>query len=93
MTDSTQLQTIKDLLGEHQVADQAIIDAVQQSEITVCGWGSHPMAAARAKQIFELLDNQELAHKLHVLQINKNGSPKHPLYVPYSKLPVRLFNE
>lgn len=90
MTLSSQLDTVENLLGDSDVADRSIIEAVEQSSITVCGWGSHHLSAARAKHVFKLLNERALSSKLHALQINQDGSPKHPLYVAYAKHPERF---
>lgn len=90
MTDSTQLHTIENLLGDNTEADSAIIQAVSISEMTVCGWGNHPLAQERARHIFNLLLSNGLSNKLHALDVNNNGSPKHPLYVGYNKHPIVL---
>ncbi len=45
--------------------------------IIVAAWGSHDMAKPRARQLAPLLDNYAVKH----ISINKDGSPKHPLYV------------
>src|SRR6185436_7280733 len=46
----------------------------------VAAWGSHPATKGRA-----LFVRRMLGWNLLCLGITKNGSPKHPLYVPYSQ--------
>jgi hypothetical protein len=41
----------------------------------VAAWGSHPMAAARAAEVYPIFG------AMKALAINKDGAPKHPLYV------------
>lgn len=89
MTDSTQLYySSDDLIGDIDAANNAIIEAVESSEMTICGWGSHPLATARAEDVFAMLLNINLQGRLHCLKQNKNGSPMHPLYVGYSVVPT-----
>ncbi len=80
MTHSNLLHTVNDLLGEEagQVANNYILSAINECEITVCGWGSHKLATQRAKDILELISGREYLHKIHYLVLNKNNSPRHP---------------
>lgn len=88
LTDSTQLDTVADLLGDQQAADACIVRAVQLAEMTVCGWGKHALAAPRAQHVLALLKAAGLQHKVKCLQLNKDGSPQHPLYIAYTASPV-----
>lgn len=88
MTDSTQLNTVNDLLGNAAEADNCILRAAQASIMTVCGWGKHPLAAARGQAVLLLLKNANLQDKVKCLQLNADNSPQHPLYIAYSKQPV-----
>lgn len=88
MTDSTQLNTENDLLGDLAEADNCIIRAVQASAITVCGWGRHPLAAPRGQAVLLKLKNARLQDKVKYLQFNADNSPQHPLYIAYAKQPV-----
>lgn len=87
MTDSRLLHTAADLIGDIDLANQSIIDAVKESEITVCGWGSHVFALARAKSVISILGEEHLS-RIMCLDINQDGNPKHPLYVAYKQVPV-----
>ena len=49
-----------------------------QTELVVVGWGNHGTYKGQDKIVLNELNNP------HSLGINKNGTPKHPLYVPYS---------
>jgi hypothetical protein len=88
MTDSTQLNTVENLLGDAQEADNCILRAAQVADITVCGWGKHPLAAPRGQAVIELLKSNNLHDQVKCLQRNADGSPQHPLYIAYSKQPV-----
>ncbi|MDP3088824.1 MAG: DUF1643 domain-containing protein [Methylotenera sp.] len=88
MTNSTQLNTVNDLLGDTLEADNCILRAVQASAITVCGWGKHPLAAPRGQAVLSLLKNANLQDKVKCLQLNADNSPQHPLYIAYAKHPV-----
>ncbi len=87
LTDSTLLHTADNLLGDSVEADDCILRAVALANVTVCGWGKHALAAPRAKHVLALLKAAGLQHKVMCLQLNKDGSPQHPLYIGYAKTP------
>ena len=88
MTNSTQLNTVNDLLGDTLEAVNCILRAVQASAMTVCGWGKHPLAAPRGQAVLSLLKNANLQDKVKCLQLNADNSPQHPLYIAYTKQPM-----
>ena len=88
MTDSKLLNSVDNLLSESAEADEAILRAVALSEMTVCGWGKHPLAAPRAQHIMALIKQKNLQQKVMCLQLNTDNSPQHPLYIGYAKQPV-----
>jgi hypothetical protein len=88
MTDSTQLNTVNNLLGDASEADNCILRAVQASAMTVCGWGKHPLAVPRGQAVILKLKNARLQDKVKCLQLNADNSPQHPLYIAYAKQPV-----
>jgi hypothetical protein len=47
------------------------------SDCVVCAWGKHGSYRGRAKQVINAFPRRVF----HVLALNKDGSPKHPLYV------------
>ncbi len=65
----------------------AIYDAVQESEIAICAWGTHGKLEKRGASICSLL-RCFFPKKIHYLKLNADGSPAHPLYLPYSLRPV-----
>jgi hypothetical protein len=88
MTDSKLLNTVDNLLGDAKQADEAILRAVELSQMTVCGWGKHALAAPRAQHIMALITQVGLQNKVMCLQLNADNSPQHPLYIGYAKQPV-----
>jgi hypothetical protein len=82
------LNTVDNLLGDIAEADDCILRAVQLSDMTVCGWGKHPLAASRGRNIAALLTQANLQNKVMCLQLNADKSPQHPLYIAYAKQPV-----
>lgn len=78
-----------DPLGSVQDADFAILDALKDCHVIICGWGNHKSVRDRAQHVLSLLNTAGLADRLHALKVNQDGSPQHPLYLPYSLQPVR----
>lgn len=68
--------------------DKAILEAAQQADLVVCAWGTHGAHQGRDQAILRML--RDAGIKTTCLGINKDGSPKHPLYVAYSASPVPL---
>ncbi len=65
--------------------DDYIKQMVSLASKTVCGWGSFAAAKNRAKVVLEMIKEP------YCLGINKDGSPKHPLYISYDK-PLVLYS-
>lgn len=61
--------------------------AAKDAGIVICGWGSHGKLHGRGKHISQQL-RERFPNKIHYLKLNSDGSPAHPLYLPYSLKPV-----
>lgn len=61
-----------------------IADAVDQTDLTVCAWGT--WGAKFPAWVREVALSVQAA-KLHCLGANRDGSPKHPLYLPKRATP------
>lgn len=83
-TDPRALYEVADPVGPGNI--EAIVAAVNASEFMVCGWGTHGKHCGMGPNI-KLRMQQFYPHKLRVLAVNKDGSPKHPLYVGYDVQP------
>ena len=82
-TDPAGLYSCEDPVGPGNNA--AILDAVKDAGMVICAWGTHGKHQARAKEVVDMLRNAGVTP--HCLGQNDDGSPKHPLYVAYSKTP------
>lgn len=82
-TDPRVLTTLVDPVGPDN--DQAIVAASTAAGIVICGWGKDPAVRGRDRQVLALL--RQAGVQPYALQFNKNGSPKHPLYVAYAEQP------
>lgn len=78
-TDPKALQHAADPVGP--LNERALRSMAKKMDYIVCGWGRH--ARERGVQTAKLLANA--GADLRCLAINHDGSPKHPLYVPYPK--------
>src|SRR3546814_4944738 len=74
-----------DILGPEN--DQAILDGCRSAGIVICGWGKPGALNGRHDAVVSMLRNA--GTELHSLGINKDGTPKHPLYVGYDVAPRR----
>ncbi len=83
-TDPTGLKYLVDPRGG-PLCDQYIAMALLQAEMVVLGWGKDAVAPWRRDELFKLL--AEKREKVYALDVNKDGSPKHPLYIPAAKTP------
>lgn len=65
--------------------DAAIMDAAKGASMVICAWGTHGKLFSRGGFVAQGL--RARGYGLHVLAENKDGSPKHPLYVADSVVP------
>ncbi len=56
----------------------------KKCERIIFAWGSFPESKERAKEVMQLFDG-------YALMINKDGSPRHPLYVKGNTNPVPMY--
>ena len=81
------LKTVIDPVGAEN--DAYVMRAVDGAEKVVLAWGNFGGWLGRDRAVLKLL----AAHKdkLHYLQNNKSGQPRHPLYVK-REMPLQLFS-
>jgi len=84
-TDPRGLATAADPIGPRN--DENLVALVDFAAVVVVGWGNAktPGLAARERRICEIVPDW----KLHCLGTNRDGSPKHPLYLPKTAQLVR----
>jgi hypothetical protein len=65
----------------------SVLDAVRHCEIVICAWGADGKLKDQGPFFKELI-HRSYPGKPHYLKLNSDGSPTHPLYLPYSLQPV-----
>lgn len=89
-TDSEKLASLHaagfDLVGPDN--DAMILDAAKRAAVVVCGWGKPGALGGRDLVVLRLLRDAGVTP--YALQVNKNGTPKHPLYVRYETVPTPI---
>jgi hypothetical protein len=84
-TDPAALYNEVDPIGPENLP--AIAHAVAGSAIAVCAWGGHGKLLSMGSLVKERLV-RFFPEKTHYLRINSDGSPAHPLYLPYELQPT-----
>jgi hypothetical protein len=83
-TDPAELYTHRAPIGP--MCDEDIATVYRLSDMFVCAWGKHGALYNRGQRVMAMLASP----KLHVLKWNRDGTPAHPLYLPYSLKPTRV---
>lgn len=65
--------------------DMAIVKAAKKAGKVICGWGNDGALLGRDTAVLAML--RRAGVQPFALAINKDGSPRHPLYVAYSREP------
>ena len=84
-TDPAEMKAVNDPVGAGN--DAAILAAARETDIVVCAWGNHGLHRDRSGLVLEQLRKARV--ELHMLRLNGNGEPAHPLYLPATLEPVR----
>lgn len=86
-TDPQVMKQARDPVGPDN--DRAILDAVAEAGMVVCGWGEHGQHRDRSVEVVKMLAASAAREKLHYLRLNRSGEPQHPLYLSYNQQPVK----
>ena len=85
------LYPLNDPVGPHNNIIIKQVAALPTVGMFLVGWGTH-CDKVRKFRSQDILDTIRSAGKVpHALQINANGSPKHPLYVDYAIQPTPMY--
>jgi hypothetical protein len=83
-TDPRAMRRAADPVGPYN--DEAILQAAEWADQTVCAWGTHGAHLDRGPGVEALL--RKACVPLFHLGLSKAGHPKHPLYIGYAVQPV-----
>ncbi|PTB17041.1 hypothetical protein C9I57_30375 [Trinickia symbiotica] len=86
-TDPIELLSHPDPVGPRGETDAAIIEETTRAIMVICAWGEHPAAACRAEEVLHVLVDAGVRGNLCHIGLNRDGSPKHPLYISASVRP------
>lgn len=67
---------------------EMMADAIRDCDISICAWGTHGNFRGTGKFVRNWI-KRSFPGKAHYLKLNSDGSPSHPLYLPYSLQPTR----
>lgn len=85
-TDPRALARCDDPVGPDN--DAAIAKVAKKAGRVICGWGNDGALYGRDAAVLALLRRAKV--EPYALAINKDGSPRHPLYVAYSVEPTPM---
>ena len=83
-TDPKALKTVDDPIGPDN--DLFLRRELRKADLVICAWGKMGKMQGRQDSVLKIIE--ESGHKPRVLFLNKDGTPKHPLYVSYDE-PVK----
>lgn len=87
-TDPAELLSKADPIGPEN--DRYIFDILTECRhrkgLALIGWGAHKMVHGRIGPIMRIAE--AVGIEFYCVGTNRDGSPKHPLYVPYSAAPA-----
>lgn len=86
-TDPTGLQDVDDPVGPEN--DASIITAIRTAQddgMAIMAWGGWGLYAQRQARVIDMLERNAILFA-HAFKLNKDGTPAHPLYLPYALQP------
>ncbi len=72
---------------QYEINDRHILDAFNESKITVCAWGNHGEFKNRFATIEKAFRERDPLRLYH-LGLTKEGQPRHPLYTKSDLKPI-----
>lgn len=87
-TEPTDMLAAADPVGEHNDDQIRLVlreEVMRGSGTAIAAWGKHGSHRGRASEVLAIV-RSEGAHP-HALQLNVDGSPRHPLYVAHDRRP------
>ncbi len=84
-TQPRDMMAAADPVGESN--DYYLVNAARRAGLVVAAWGANGTYTGRDLEVAGLIA-EKTRHQLHSLGTTKDGSPKHPLYVPAATRPT-----
>jgi hypothetical protein len=81
-TDPAKMKKAEEPIGPDN--DTHLLHCAAHAGMILAAWGKHGAHRDRAAAVVKLLAQSSL----HALRLNNDGSPEHPLYIPYTVQPV-----
>ncbi|MEM9032443.1 MAG: DUF1643 domain-containing protein [Pseudomonadota bacterium] len=81
-TDPRDLKAATDPVGPCN--DSVLLASAKKAGMVVCAWGVHGDFRKRGRTVAQAL---AIIGPLHHIGLTRDGHPRHPLYLPYSKSP------
>lgn len=89
-TDPKALREVADPVGvDNDGHIVAVCETAMECEgQIICGWGKHGALHGRGAAVRRMLDERQI--DTYALEINQDGSPRHPLYIAMDREPVHI---
>lgn len=81
------LYTVDDPVGEDNT--QIIMREAESAWMVICGWGNHGGHLGRGASMLDALYALKRGALYH-MGLTKTGHPRHPLYLPKNRVPIRF---
>lgn len=80
------VQSLQNSQAHNTLTDYWLKQLISSSEKIICCWGSWKFTGDRSQQVLDFIKDP------YCLGVNKNGSPKHPLYLLDSTKPIQYLS-
>lgn len=87
-TDPRELLKATDVVGKGN--RQYLQRMAEESKVVVCAWGNGPLVEKILKKMPEYKPLEGVSDFLYYLDLAKDGTPKHPLYLKKDLIPQQL---
>lgn len=87
-TDPKKMKGFSEPIGERNNASISYVLGKNDVDLAVCAWGNHGLHLGRGKEMLSFIKGMDV--KICCLDRNKNGMPKHPLYLKSDLEPVEM---
>lgn len=86
-TDPKDMKAAKDPIGPEN--NRYLRNVIRDAHTVVAAWGNHGTYMGRGATVKKMYEAEQFAGYIHLtcLELSKNGSPKHPLYLKKDLVP------